>query len=445
MNPSTTTLISFIGTGRKRDPKDSRSGYQKTTYEFKLDGDKPLRLDASFFGIALLHALRARGQNVARWVVLGTNASLWPELVGLVENDDPLTEQYYSLDQKVADRTVSESALQDWQEVINASQRIVEVRCCLVDEALTSDGQSLIARHLLQQVPCDSDVVFDVSHGFRHQPIIATHVVSLMRWTHSIRSVRFFSGVLEASRDGVAPVVELPICQQLAETTEAAATLELTGNYEPLARQIGLDGGRAWFLENTNQLHRALEPIQGLRKALADSSRCNTDPIDTEAAKLFLKSLSWVDGASFASRYQDAARHAVAHHDFARWAVLAFESIVVLAVERFYVDGDPLDHDHRESAAKKLSSQLSPRDKHTWRLLKQVRNTCAHGSRPRVATAQAVLSDARAFRELLAAAAALFDRLSSSLHPCRISITSAVPAKKPKTPQARKGKHRKPR
>lgn len=116
-----------------------------------------------------------------------------------------------------------------------------------MDEALTREGQSRIARHLLEQVPRDCDVVFDVSHGFRHQPIIATHVVSMMRWTHGIRSVRFFSGVLEASRNGVAPVVELPICQQLAETTEAAATLELTGNYEPLAKQLQVDAGTACF------------------------------------------------------------------------------------------------------------------------------------------------------------------------------------------------------
>jgi CRISPR-associated Csx2 family protein len=426
-----TTLVSFIGTGRKRDRNDPRSQYEKITYEFSFDGAKPFRQEASFFGIALLHALRQRGEHVARWVVLGTNASLWPELIGLVEEQDALLDQYVTLDDKVLSRTVCEEDLDAWQRTVNGAQSLVEVRCCLVDEALTKDGQTRIARHLLEQVPRESDVVFDVSHGFRHQPIIATHVVSMMRWTHGIRSVRFFSGVLEASRNGVAPAVELPICQQLAQVTEAAATLELTGNYEPLARQIGADAGAAWFLENTNQLHNAKQATKRLRDSMSKSAKSNPEPVTLAAVEILARRLSWIDADRFADRVHEAACEAIEHDDYLRAIVLAYESIVVLAVERLLEKGDPLNFEHREEAAKRLRKQLTKSEVKLFNHLKAVRNACAHGSRSDLFEAQTVLAEVRRFRQLLGRATQLFDTLATRLAKRRQPATPSGSRDKP--------------
>lgn len=71
--------------------------------------------------------------------MLGTNASLWPELIGLVETPEQgaLLDSYFGLDEKVVARTVSEDDLKGWQDAINERQKLVEVRCCLVDEALS--------------------------------------------------------------------------------------------------------------------------------------------------------------------------------------------------------------------------------------------------------------------------------------------------------------------
>lgn len=349
--------------------------------------------------------------------MLGTNASLWPELIGLVETPEQgaLLDSYFGLDEKVVARTVSEDDLKGWQDAINERQKLVEVRCCFVDEALTREGQSRIARHLLEQVPRDCDVVFDVSHGFRHQPIIATHVVSMMRWTHGIRSVRFFSGVLEASRNGVAPVVELPICQQLAETTEAAATLELTGNYEPLAKQLQVDAGTAWFFESTNQIHAARAPATRLCKDLHARLEANGDPVKRVATQMLVRQFEWIDAERFTGRFFELACKAIDHDDYFRAIILAYESILVLAVTRLVTPGDPLNYNHRGAAEERLPAKLSQEDRDFLRQLKAVRNACAHGSRSNTDEAQATLHDPSAFRNVLERAQRLFRKLNDQL------------------------------
>ncbi|GIW78271.1 MAG: hypothetical protein KatS3mg105_0078 [Gemmatales bacterium] len=249
-----TTLVSFLGRGRKSRPDDRRSDYAPTTYRFVMPDGTPFDQSTSLFGFGLLNYLRQTGKQVDRWIVLGTSGSLWSELHQVLPDPNACAEDYFQMDDKVIDMTVTEEDLRNWQDTLNRHAEDIELTLELTGMALDNQSQQRVARALFDNVPRSNELVFDISHGFRHQPVIATFIVSLMRWTHNVRTVSFYSGVYEARENDITPVIELPICQQLVEATEATAILETTGNYEPVAAFLGRDARLAWFLEDTNQL-----------------------------------------------------------------------------------------------------------------------------------------------------------------------------------------------
>jgi CRISPR-associated Csx2 family protein len=406
-----TTVVSFLGTGQKQNPQDKSSGYRRTTYRFtRPDGGEFLDT-TSLFGTALIRFLRETNVAIDRWVVLGTSASLWSELSQVLPNPDDVIEQYCQIDDRVIARNVDQHALQEWQRTLNEHAAPLELRLCLTGEALDPASQQQIARALFENIPRENNVVFDISHGFRHQPVIATFLVSLMRWTHQIRSVRLFSGVFEARKDEVTPVLEMPICQELVNATEAAATLALTGNFEPVARCLGRDAELAWFLENTNQVAIARRHAQDLQIDTTEYS----DVVQSQLAELLHERLRWAEGDRFADRVLESARTALEANDYFRAIVLGYEALLIRAGQILYPNADPLSYQSRLDAEKALFDRLTDDDRELLMDLQHTRNACAHGTRSDRASVQQILGRPQEFRCLVERAFTLFDRLPQLL------------------------------
>jgi CRISPR-associated DxTHG motif protein len=265
-------------------------------------------------------------------------------------------EQYCQIDDLVQKNIVDQPALQDWQRTLNALAVPLELRLCLTGEALDPASQQQIARALFENIPRGNDIVFDISHGFRHQPVIATFLVSLMRWTHQIRSVRLFSGVFEARQGEVTPVLEMPICQELVNATEAAATLALTGNFEPVARCLGRDAELAWFLENTNQVAIARRRAQDLQ---IDNHRDMPMLSNHNSRNCFTNAWNGQQGDRFADRVLESARTALEANDYFRAIVLGYEALLIRAGQILYPNADPLSYQSRLDAEKALFARLT--------------------------------------------------------------------------------------
>jgi len=402
-----TTVVSFLGTGQKQNPQDPRSGYRTTTYRFVRPGGGEFLHTTSLFGTALIRFLRESGTTIDRWIVLGTSASLWSELNQVLSDPDNVIEQYCQIDDRIATKNVDEESLREWQCTLNTFASPLELRLCLTGEALAAESQQQIAKALFENIPRGNDVVFDISHGFRHQPVITAFLVSLMRWTHAICSVRFFSGVFEARQGETTPALELPICQELVNATEAAATLAITGNYAPVARCLGLDGELAWFLENTNQLGDARRHVQELR----DSTKENPDVVASQLAALLRERLEWAQGSRFADRVLQSARTALERRDYFRAIVLGHEALLIRAAQTLYPNDDPMNYQTRQSAEDALLDRLVGADRELFSDLKHMRNACAHGTRADRASVQRVLRRPQEAGCLLQGVFALVDRL----------------------------------
>ena len=97
-------VVSFLGRGQRIDGADSRPGYRRTAYDFTALTPKGRVIEpTTFFGVALLDYLRRHAaKHVQRWLVLGTSASQWQELVlALPEPDaEAHTDLYAAIDDK---------------------------------------------------------------------------------------------------------------------------------------------------------------------------------------------------------------------------------------------------------------------------------------------------------------------------------------------------------
>ncbi len=406
-----TTVVSFIGTGQKVSPQDKRSSYRTTTYRFtRPDGGEFLQT-TSLFGTALIRFLQDIGTPIDRWIVLGTSASIWSELNQTLSHPDEVVEQYCQLDDRVIARNVDAAVLQNWQQVLNAHSSSLDIRLFLTGEALAAESQQQIARALFENIPRGNDVAFDISHGFRHQPVIATFLISLMRWTHSIQRVSFYSGVFEARQGDMTPVLELPICQKLVDATEAAAILNVTGNYEPVARCLNRDAELAWFWENTNQLGNARTQAQQLRNRTTDYA----DVVEAQLAALLNDRLQWSIRGTFADRVQQSANTAIQRSDYFRAIILCYEAILIRAGNILDSTADPLNYQTRQQAERDLFSRLTGVDRELFCDLQHTRNACAHGTRSDRASVQQILRNPRDFRNLIERAFHLYGRLPQLL------------------------------
>lgn len=405
------TVVSFLGTGQKVSPDDTRSGYRTTTYRFTQPNGVEFLQTTSLFGTALIRFLQQIGTPIDRWIVLGTSASLWSELNQVLSNPDEVIEQYCQIDDLVVARDVDEIALQAWQQILNTHAAPLDMRLCLTGEALAAESQRQIARALFENIPQGNDVVFDISHGFRHQPVIATFIISLMRWTHRIQCVSSYSGVFEARQGDVTPVLELPICQELVEATEAAAILDVTGNYERIARCLGNDAELAWFLENTNQLGKARSEAQRLSKVTTNYA----DVVNAQLAALLYDRLAWSERGRFAERVQQSANTAIQRSDYFRAIILCYEAILIRAGQLLNSLADPLNYQTRQQAEKDLIPRLTSADRDLFLDLQHTRNACAHGTRSDRASVQQILQSPQGFRDLIQRAFDLFDRLPQLL------------------------------
>jgi CRISPR-associated Csx2 family protein len=407
-----TTLISFLGVGRKRDPHNPRSQYEQTTYRFDpppSSPGSPFTRATSLFGLALLDYLtNGLQKNVERWIILGTNASLWSELYRLLDDSvqNQLEEEYIRIDDHVISKTINPDILTHWENTIN---QYVADKPKLSLHLIEPFEQERLAEVLLQAVPAKSEVVLDISHGFRHLPTLATHVLTLMRWTHGIRSVSYYSGVFEA-RDArnQTPVACLSFCQDLQDLTEAMAVFCLTGNYQQLLQQVLQNqedrklAEQVWFLENTNQLSRARTQIQALIDRLGQSR--HTSPTLTaiiqKQLRDFLASRHYDDEWYYANAWE-----ALEHQNYLHAIILTYEAILLRTCRLAFGYKSTSRYDIRKNAEEYLFNYANLGEEHKaiLRQVQWVRNACCHGTSPEKLdpAVEAALEDPSRFSKLL--------------------------------------------
>jgi len=151
-----TALISFLGGGKQG------GSYRTTDYKFS---NGTVYENERYFGMVLTKEVKPD-----RLILIGTSGSMWDVFfeAGLEDH----TDAWSTLSDAVQNDTVTIEQLQPFEQFL--TDRLgLSVTCQLIDYAKDAAGQVSILKNIDELLVKNEHVVMDVTHGFRHLPLIA--------------------------------------------------------------------------------------------------------------------------------------------------------------------------------------------------------------------------------------------------------------------------------
>lgn len=350
-------LLTFLG----RVPK-TESGYRPTRYDFGDGNDEP---PTAFFGWSLQRRLRPD-----RLVILGTAGSMWDHLfednAAFGDADDAALE----LIGAVEGQCVTTAHLAPLAPLL--SERLgCEVCLALIPYARDSAEQVALLRIMADHVGTDDGVHLDVTHGFRHLPMLAILAALYLR---SVRGAKI-DGIWYGAYDpdsGAAPVHDLAGLLHIADWLQALYTYDKDGDYGAFAPLLGPAGN---LLADAAFFERTSNPVKAREKLTAWSGRADRFPPDDPATALFSDALnsrvSWYRGGARADWERALAHQYLDRKDYVRAVIYGQESVISTKVAG--QQGDMNDFEVRDEARESLKADEA------FRTLSHLRNALAHG------------------------------------------------------------------
>ncbi len=357
-----TTLISFLGKGT-----GDANGYRTLTYRF----DSAFVRTVPFFGLALNEYLKPD-----RLIVVGTRGSMWDVFFQKHPDASDLIEAVESI-------RVDEAMLQRFSQYL-CDELGLQVDCVLIPYAADERTQAEVLTRLAGAVQTGETVFLDVTHGFRHLPMIALVAARYLSHVKKVRVAELYYGAAEMTDAATkeTPVLKLTGLLRMLDWVDALSTYDKDGDYSPFAPLLeadGMDQGRAALLERAAFFERTSNPVKA-RETLGtihESLAAHRGPYGSLFNAELQKRVEWHTRGTRADWERELAKGYLARRDYVRAAAFMFESICTREVEHQKL-GDVNDFEKRKQAFDKFKQ--SNADAHK---LAAIRNALAHGLRPR--------------------------------------------------------------
>jgi len=388
-------LVTFLGGFHPKGPR----GYQTTRYDF---GNGAISDPTSFFADALLRHLRnAPSDWPTRLILCGTRSSMWDNLVErlLVDSDVDAPDDVELWDRLFSQASVAgvDDASLCELEARLAARFGVSVRCIAIPACVT-EGEALgLVQTLAEVVGRGSSVVFDVTHGFRHLPMLALMAGLALEKLHNARIDAIYYGAIQLGSDGVSPVLRLEGWLQLVRWVRALELFDGTGDLSalaPVVQGVTSDPQAAGALRQAEFMEQLLRfnAVPAFARAGVATLRKADDPL----ARLFRpeleRRLAWTREPTLWQQQRALARLYLQHGTLLRAAVTAFEAALsrMMGLEHD-IPADVTDPKARDAAREKINERIRHRyrrgklENHVdtaYARLRDVRNSLAHGSPP---------------------------------------------------------------
>lgn len=357
-----TTLISFLGKGQ-----DGR-GYREANYQFD-DGE--IAENSKYFGLSLAEKIQPK-----KIILLGTSGSMWD--VFFEQGFDKLENQWLDLSNAVKSQVVTAEMLQPFERYLSGVLK-TEVQCVLIPFAKDTKEQIEILSVLSEKLGDKEKVVLDVTHSFRHLPMLSLVVARFLKRTQNIDVEHIYYGALEMSEDNKTPVIMLDGMLTMLDWVDALTTFDKDGDYGQFADllvQEDFDKNKAdllkqaSFFERTTNSSKASEKLNTIFKDLESFS----SPIFDLFKPQLIKRLTWFKQNNRGLKEQQLANEYLVRKDYVRSVIYAMEGIISNAI---YQDkGDVNSHDARKNKSDELAE-----NNQSFKDLRPLRNTLAHGNR----------------------------------------------------------------
>lgn len=383
-------LISYLGRGREpQDGRDAsgRSGYVTSTYLMPDDTSDT----SSVFGWLLWkYLVRVAKDSVRRdtalptWLILGTSGSMWAGLADAVPGEawtDELLEWQETLKKKCDAANITQGDLDASQKLLIPLLGIPDLRLRLIPDGNSREDQLDILRCFLAELDDNDRVTFDITHAYRHLPILGAFTAMLLQWLRNVRIEHIYYGQFGPQGGSV---VDVTLCADLARGAEALANLELTGNTEPLGSFFPhqrKDIAKVAYFERVNQMRKAEREARPLCSALQNLAK-EGNALQAALAPPLLRALEYSDRGSLPEHMLAQARRRFEHSDYSGALMLGTEAMllhVALAMKLIEKAGD-FDDDVRQKARKNLLKCLKNDHKTTFNRFNLLRNAVVHGA-----------------------------------------------------------------
>ena len=357
-----TTLISLIGKSRL----DPHTGYRSARYRYS---DGQMR-EVPFFGMGLKDCIQPD-----KLILVGTRGSMWDVFFDHQNAGDDIL--------PLIDAVASESVTPDL--LVAPAQHLSEsfgipVQCLLIPYAENEAEQAKILLELASAVHPEENIVLDVTHGFRHLPMLALVAARYLKYVRHVQIQDVYYGALEMTQNGETPVLNLGGMLHMLDWIESLAIYERSGDYGIFAKLFEADGmaperaamlGRAAYFERSSNPVQARQNLTGAFRHIQQHSGALGQLFSAPLAE----NVSWFKGESRADWELSLADMYMQRRDWLRAIIFMQEGFISRAIWRQH--GDFNSFDERKNA---LDHWRVASD--DFNLLASLRNGMAHGVRP---------------------------------------------------------------
>ncbi len=387
-------LMSFLG----RVSPDENGTYKRVSYEIEGEVSNP----SALFAIALEERLRPD-----KTVIFGTPTSGWDMLIDdalleRVQGDE--TEIYSELELIQRKAKVGPLAQADLDELTNLLTKAFSVEFLLriIPNGFDELEQLQLLKLMANEVGLRDRVHIDVTHGFRHLPMLA------------LTSALHLQSVKDASIDGLwysvfqgsqfpAKAVKLTGLLTIADGVRALAMFDKDGDYtslsklfeksEPAGSNLSELLKTAAFYENTLNFNGARAQILKLNSAIAQHRNNLSVELQLIIPEIERRT-SWAESPDVVDRMTKIVRRSLNNGDYLRAALVLFEAIITSACEDRGVSVS--NFESRKIVQGELEEYLVETRSTAlpyYSELKSIRNSLAHGNEAPSSNVARILGD----------------------------------------------------
>lgn len=363
-----TTLISFLGVG------DKKKGYRTANYQFN---DGQIFNNTQYIGLTLVEKVKP-----TKTIFLGTSGSMWD--VFLENAGETMTDEWLGLSEAVSSNQVTQEQLEPFSNYLSEKLN-TQVHCILIPFAKNEQEQIEILSVLSDHLSDNEKVVLDVTHGFRHLPMLSLVAARFLKKIKQVDVSQVYYGAFEMAAkkdtetddDKKTPVLELESLLVMLDWVDGLTTFDKDGDYgvfAPLLQKEGLSENDSRLLQEAIFFERNNNSSQAKQKLSTVFNQI--DDINTAIFKLFkpqlIKRLDWFKKGNRGTQEQKLAYEYLARQDYLRAVIFAQEGMI--SEQTIQDKKDPNSYDDREFARQALKE-----NEQQFRFLNAIRNALAHG------------------------------------------------------------------
>lgn len=355
------TLISFLG--------KQMNGYRETEYE----------LNNQFFTTKFMGADLTQIIKPKKLLLIGTAGSMWDVLFDHYGTTD---ERLLELIEKSSQNEVDENFLQAFTPELE--QKLgCEVRCIVIGYARDSVEQIAILQRISREL-CENECIsLDVTHGFRHLPMLALVAARFLKSIKNIRTEHIYYGAFEMrNENNRTPVVDLSGMLTMLDWVDALSAYKQSDNYAAFIPLLDSHNGQllkeAAFFENINQMQFSRSSLKEFNKNL-QSNQINNLFLPL-VKNDWVQRLQWVKEKGHYERQLYLAKRHLENGNYLQASILGNEAWISKKIK--FNNQDQNVHGLRDKAKDELKKTLNSTGKKLFNEISAIRNAMAHGTKP---------------------------------------------------------------